>query len=192
MPSTSVHRSKQHIIHDIESVTRQPGFLHTLVFLCCRDLLVDPKEAANRNWRESLSYQAQIANMQKVACPYLDASEKGGGECQSGPSRRVCMRSPGLGRQPNADGQKPDYRTTVLQQKVLHQHDTVGALGSLAVRQRQRRGHFLGGISAWGRYVGVPRGNSHSRRDVATSWAVRLRLGRPWPGRTSPLSWPKS
>ncbi len=138
MTSTSVHRSKQHIIHDIESVTRQPGFLHTLVFLCCRDLLVDPKEAANRNWRESLSYQAQIANMQKVACPYLDASEKGGGECQSGPSRRVCMRSPGLGRQPNADGQKPDYRTTVLQQKVLHQHDTVGALGSLAARGGSR------------------------------------------------------
>ena len=57
MISKSIHRSKQHVIQDIEALTRQPGFLHTLVFLCFRDLLVDPKEAANRNWRESLSYQ---------------------------------------------------------------------------------------------------------------------------------------
>ena len=57
MTSTSVHRSKQHIIQDIEALTREPGFLHTLVFLCYRDLVVDLKEAANRNWRDSLSYQ---------------------------------------------------------------------------------------------------------------------------------------
>ena len=53
-----VHRSKQHIVWDIEALTRQPEFLHTLIFLCYRDLLVvDPEEAANRNRRESLSYQ---------------------------------------------------------------------------------------------------------------------------------------
>ena len=58
MTSTPVdHRSKQHIIQDIEALTRQPGFLYTLMFLCYRDLTVDLEEAASRNWRESLSYQ---------------------------------------------------------------------------------------------------------------------------------------
>ena len=53
-----VHRSKQHIVRDIEALTRQPEFLHTLIFLCYRDLfVVDLEEAANRNWRASLSYQ---------------------------------------------------------------------------------------------------------------------------------------
>ena len=52
-----VHRSKQHIIRDIEALTREPGFLHALVFLCYRDVVVDLRDAANRNWRESLSYQ---------------------------------------------------------------------------------------------------------------------------------------
>ena len=57
MTSAPTHRSKQHIIQDIEAVTRQHGFLYTLLFLCGRDLFVDPNEAATRNWRESLLYQ---------------------------------------------------------------------------------------------------------------------------------------
>ena len=31
--------------------------MHSFLFLCCRDLLVNPAEAGTRNWRESLSYQ---------------------------------------------------------------------------------------------------------------------------------------
>lgn len=57
MTSTLGHRSKQHIIRDIEAITHQPGFLYCLAFLCSRDLFVDLEEAASRNWRESLSYQ---------------------------------------------------------------------------------------------------------------------------------------
>ena len=56
-PSTSDHRSKQQIIHDIESITRQPGFLYILAMLCCRDNFVVPEEVANKNRHESLSSQ---------------------------------------------------------------------------------------------------------------------------------------
>ena len=57
MTSTSGHRSKLHIIQDIEDIASQPGFMYSLAFLCYRDLFVDPEEAASRNWHESLSYQ---------------------------------------------------------------------------------------------------------------------------------------
>lgn len=57
MKSTESNRSKHEIIDDIEALTLQPGFLHSLILLCCRDLLVDPSEAPARNWRDSLSYQ---------------------------------------------------------------------------------------------------------------------------------------
>ena len=57
MRSTDSHRSKHEIIEDIEALTLQPGFLHSLTVLCCPDLLVDPTAAAARNWRDSLSYQ---------------------------------------------------------------------------------------------------------------------------------------
>ena len=57
MTSTPAHRSKQNIIQDIEAITHQPGFMYSLAFLCCRDLLVDPEEAASRNWHKHLSHQ---------------------------------------------------------------------------------------------------------------------------------------
>lgn len=56
-PSTSDYRSKQQVIHDIESITHQPGFLYTLAMLCCRDNFVVPEEVANKNRYESLSSQ---------------------------------------------------------------------------------------------------------------------------------------
>jgi len=51
------NRSKKQIIQDIEEIARQPGFIHILVLLCRGDLFLKPGEAADKDWRESLSYQ---------------------------------------------------------------------------------------------------------------------------------------
>lgn len=50
-------RPKKQVIEDIERIARQPGFIHIFVLLCRRDLFLAPKEEADKNWRESLSYQ---------------------------------------------------------------------------------------------------------------------------------------
>ena len=50
-------RPKKQVIEDIERIARRPGFIHIFVLLCRRDLFLEPGEAADKNWRESLSYQ---------------------------------------------------------------------------------------------------------------------------------------
>lgn len=43
MTSQPSNRSKKQIIQDIEHITRQPGFIYSLAFLCYRDLFLDQK-----------------------------------------------------------------------------------------------------------------------------------------------------
>jgi hypothetical protein len=59
LPTTSrpPARPKKQVIEDIECIARQPGFINIFVLLCRRDLFLAPGEAADKNWRESLSYQ---------------------------------------------------------------------------------------------------------------------------------------
>jgi hypothetical protein len=45
------------VIHKIEAVTRQPGFIYTLALILLRDLFFLPDEAADINWHDHLNFQ---------------------------------------------------------------------------------------------------------------------------------------
>jgi hypothetical protein len=45
------------IVDRIEALSREPGFIYTLALILMRDLFLDPREAADINWHEHLSFQ---------------------------------------------------------------------------------------------------------------------------------------